>query len=271
MRELRRAGGDAWEKRQRRLHSHLYFVYPMNSHSSEEEKESKETLGNGHDGEEEQDSEVRPTVPIAKTPPIDGNPDVIRSSPSSPFIATLSTAEVKLGGAEERVLNAIPVIQDERKDQRLTEEGITLGTNVEDVHDALLQFSQDLYRTITIIMCVTVSVLYVICFWTMYPLLHILVVFFAIREIRKQLDLDRAKYTNMAERARSNRLLGKDGTKGPERKESVEWMNRLLQRVWPLISRDLFAPAADLLEDVLQSKLPSFVFCFYFVGLDLLY
>ncbi|KAL8871578.1 MAG: hypothetical protein Q9174_002619 [Haloplaca sp. 1 TL-2023] len=41
--------------------------------------------------------------------------------------------------------------------------------------------------------------------------------------------------------------------------ESVQWMNRILASVWPLINPDLFTSLADTLEDVMQASLPKMV------------
>lgn len=41
--------------------------------------------------------------------------------------------------------------------------------------------------------------------------------------------------------------------------ESVQWLNRLLSSIWPLINPDLFASLVDTLEDVMQASLPKVV------------
>lgn len=41
--------------------------------------------------------------------------------------------------------------------------------------------------------------------------------------------------------------------------ESVAWMNSMLTSVWPLINPDLFTSLADMLEDVMQSSIPSVI------------
>ncbi|KAL2312028.1 C2 domain-containing protein [Schizosaccharomyces pombe] len=41
--------------------------------------------------------------------------------------------------------------------------------------------------------------------------------------------------------------------------ESAEWMNHLLEKVWPLINPEMFSSVADQIEDVMQASIPSFV------------
>lgn len=41
--------------------------------------------------------------------------------------------------------------------------------------------------------------------------------------------------------------------------ESVEWMNEVLQTIWPLITQDYFVPFADLLENTLMQQVPGIV------------
>ncbi|KAH8101754.1 hypothetical protein BXZ70DRAFT_1071093 [Cristinia sonorae] len=42
-------------------------------------------------------------------------------------------------------------------------------------------------------------------------------------------------------------------------KESAEWANALLRGVWPIMNPDLFTSAVDMLEDIMQSSVPSFI------------
>jgi Ca2+-dependent lipid-binding protein len=39
--------------------------------------------------------------------------------------------------------------------------------------------------------------------------------------------------------------------------ESVQWLNRFLASIWPLINPDLFASLIDTIEDVMQASLPK--------------
>ncbi|KAJ3523496.1 hypothetical protein NM688_g8720 [Phlebia brevispora] len=41
--------------------------------------------------------------------------------------------------------------------------------------------------------------------------------------------------------------------------ESVEWLNAILKVVWGLINPEMFVPIVDMVEDILQQSLPSFV------------
>ncbi|OCH92775.1 hypothetical protein OBBRIDRAFT_864983 [Obba rivulosa] len=42
-------------------------------------------------------------------------------------------------------------------------------------------------------------------------------------------------------------------------RESAEWANSVMRGVWPIINPDLFSAVVDLLEDIMQSSVPSFV------------
>ncbi|EIN08704.1 hypothetical protein PUNSTDRAFT_133889 [Punctularia strigosozonata HHB-11173 SS5] len=42
-------------------------------------------------------------------------------------------------------------------------------------------------------------------------------------------------------------------------KESAEWLNALLRGVWPIMNTDIFAGAVDMLEDIMQASVPSFI------------
>lgn len=41
--------------------------------------------------------------------------------------------------------------------------------------------------------------------------------------------------------------------------ESVEWLNRLVRRVWPIVNPEVVASMTDLLEDVMQASIPSII------------
>ncbi|KAI0017792.1 hypothetical protein F4780DRAFT_753804 [Xylariomycetidae sp. FL0641] len=41
--------------------------------------------------------------------------------------------------------------------------------------------------------------------------------------------------------------------------ESVQWLNSLLQAIWPLVNPDLFASLVDQIEDIMQASLPKSV------------
>lgn len=58
-----------------------------------------------------------------------------------------------------------------------------------------------------------------------------------------------------AARAEENRILD-DETELPE---SVQWLNRLLASIWPLINPDLFSSLIDMVEDIMQASLPKAV------------
>ncbi|RKP26030.1 hypothetical protein SYNPS1DRAFT_28259 [Syncephalis pseudoplumigaleata] len=64
---------------------------------------------------------------------------------------------------------------------------------------------------------------------------------------------DAVIWSHLVELERGNRLVGR-------RAESVEWVNHVMGKLWPLINRDLFAPAIDLMEDVLKERCPSIVY-----------
>ncbi|EPQ58830.1 hypothetical protein GLOTRDRAFT_54343 [Gloeophyllum trabeum ATCC 11539] len=48
-------------------------------------------------------------------------------------------------------------------------------------------------------------------------------------------------------------------TYSPPTPESVEWLNAVLKLVWGLVNPDMFIPICDMVEDILQASLPSFV------------
>ncbi|KAH6648415.1 hypothetical protein BKA67DRAFT_608929 [Truncatella angustata] len=41
--------------------------------------------------------------------------------------------------------------------------------------------------------------------------------------------------------------------------ESVQWLNRLLASIWPLVNPDLFSSLIDMIEDVMQASLPKVI------------
>lgn len=41
--------------------------------------------------------------------------------------------------------------------------------------------------------------------------------------------------------------------------ESVEWLNGMIEGIWPRIPADMFSSVADMLEDTIQANLPSFL------------
>lgn len=46
---------------------------------------------------------------------------------------------------------------------------------------------------------------------------------------------------------------------GTELPESVQWLNKLLASIWPLINPDLFSSLIDTIEDVMQASLPKVI------------
>ncbi|KAG8829696.1 hypothetical protein FRC20_008608, partial [Serendipita sp. 405] len=42
-------------------------------------------------------------------------------------------------------------------------------------------------------------------------------------------------------------------------KESAEWLNALLKGVWPIINPDMFTSTVDMLEDIMQASVPTFI------------
>lgn len=52
---------------------------------------------------------------------------------------------------------------------------------------------------------------------------------------------------------------GLDRVNGPEGNESAEWLNGTIAKLWPQINADLFGTIVDLIEDVMQASIPSFV------------
>lgn len=42
-------------------------------------------------------------------------------------------------------------------------------------------------------------------------------------------------------------------------KESAEWLNALLAGVWPIINPDMFTSTVDMLEDIMQASVPTFI------------
>jgi Ca2+-dependent lipid-binding protein len=48
-------------------------------------------------------------------------------------------------------------------------------------------------------------------------------------------------------------------TPGIRGNESVEWLNGVLTKLWPQVNTDIFVPIVDLLEDVMQASIPSFI------------
>jgi hypothetical protein len=53
--------------------------------------------------------------------------------------------------------------------------------------------------------------------------------------------------------ARAKGIVGK-------RYESVEWVNHVIERLWPLINRELFTPVIDLMEVVMKEYCPRVVY-----------
>lgn len=52
---------------------------------------------------------------------------------------------------------------------------------------------------------------------------------------------------------------GLDRMYGPDGNESAEWLNGTIAKLWPQINADLFGTIVDLIEDVMQASIPSFV------------
>lgn len=46
---------------------------------------------------------------------------------------------------------------------------------------------------------------------------------------------------------------------GTELPESVQWFNRLISSIWPLVNPDLFSSLIDQIEDIMQASLPKFI------------
>ena len=42
-------------------------------------------------------------------------------------------------------------------------------------------------------------------------------------------------------------------------KESAEWANAVVRGLWPIINTDLFSSLIDMLEDIMQSSVPTFI------------
>ena len=140
---------------------------------------------------------------------------------------------------------------------------ITFGSDIQDIKDVLSGFSRDINKEIKQLALALTAIFYLLSFFTSNVVVYILLLLLAHRELDKRLKENQIPWINEADVRRSDRLIGKDGSKGPERKESVEWLNKFLQRVWPLVSPDAFVPVADLFEDVLQSQIPSMVVSVY--------
>ena len=60
---------------------------------------------------------------------------------------------------------------------------------------------------------------------------------------------------------RAGEDLDKDGDVGTEERmrESAEWTNNLLSGVWPIMNPSLFDSLVDMLEDIMQASMPTFV------------
>ncbi|OSD00665.1 hypothetical protein PYCCODRAFT_1479096 [Trametes coccinea BRFM310] len=52
-------------------------------------------------------------------------------------------------------------------------------------------------------------------------------------------------------------------------RESAEWANAVIRGLWPIINTDLFSSLVDMLEDIMQSSVPSFVHSVRVVDLGL--
>ena len=42
-------------------------------------------------------------------------------------------------------------------------------------------------------------------------------------------------------------------------RESAEWANAVVRGLWPIINTDMFSSLVDMLEDIMQSSVPSFI------------
>ena len=42
-------------------------------------------------------------------------------------------------------------------------------------------------------------------------------------------------------------------------RESAEWANALIRGLWPIINTDMFVSLVDMLEDIMQSSVPTFI------------
>lgn len=42
-------------------------------------------------------------------------------------------------------------------------------------------------------------------------------------------------------------------------RESAEWANAVIRGLWPIINTDMFSSLVDMLEDIMQSSVPTFI------------
>lgn len=67
------------------------------------------------------------------------------------------------------------------------------------------------------------------------------------------------KVTKELERIRMKMHTARGQQWSPPTPESAEWMNALIRLIWGLINPDMFVPIVDMVEDILQASLPSFI------------
>ncbi|KAH9941531.1 hypothetical protein B0H21DRAFT_752338 [Amylocystis lapponica] len=72
---------------------------------------------------------------------------------------------------------------------------------------------------------------------------------------------DRAWHAERMRGMRAGSDVDEDGQISDEERtrESAEWANALLRGVWPIVNPDIFASVVDMIEDIMQSSVPSFV------------
>lgn len=91
-----------------------------------------------------------------------------------------------------------------------------------------------------------------------------LVTYAAIFRLKKAIDFDWDAHVWHAERRRGMTAgsdTDGDGNVSQEERtqESAEWVNTLLRGLWPIINPDMFTGMVDMLEDIMQQSVPSFV------------
>ncbi|RKP08734.1 hypothetical protein THASP1DRAFT_29473 [Thamnocephalis sphaerospora] len=126
--------------------------------------------------------------------------------------------------------------------------GIELNLDTALSHYASTMRFRYVCSIVGVVLFLTIGYSYGLSIWLAFAIIGCL-----LYALRRADTSDASIWTHLVELERANRILGKQA-------ESVEWVNYVVRQLWPLINRELFAPAIDLMEKVLQAHCPGFVY-----------
>jgi hypothetical protein len=143
-------------------------------------------------------------------------------------------------------------------------------------HDLVLATSVQALQTLAAVFTASFLALLIlpVSRWILYPftiLPPIVTALTLLNKVRNTAinDADaRVWYAERIRGLRAGRDADHDGEVETEERmrESAEWANGLLAGVWPIMNPSLFDSLVDMLEDIMQGSMPTFVVCFRVVS-----